>query len=96
MNLQLELYKFQREFLIKFPPKKAEIMQNAIQALAKDLQNQRTLKVDDQAPDFILENIDGKPIRLSENYKKEPFFSVFILAVGVPIAIYNYGLIRDY
>ena len=66
MNLQLELYKFKREFLIKFPPKKAEIMQNAIQALAKDFQNRRTLKIDDQAPDFILENIDGKPIRLSE------------------------------
>ena len=66
MNLQLELYKFQREFLIKFPPKKAEIMQNAIEALTKEFQNRRTLKVDDQAPDFVLKNIDGKSIRLSQ------------------------------
>ena len=66
MNLQLQLYKFQREFLVKFPPKKAEIMQNAIEALTKEFQNRRTLKVDDQAPDFVLKNIDGKSIRLSK------------------------------
>jgi peroxiredoxin len=66
VNLQLQLYKFQREFLVKFPPKKAEIMQNAIEALTKEFQNRRTLKVDDQAPDFVLKNIDGKSIRLSK------------------------------
>lgn len=66
MNLQLELYKFQREFLIKFPPEKATIIQNAIQVLAKDFQNRRILSIDDQAPDFVLQNIDGHQINLSE------------------------------
>ena len=70
MNLQLQLYKFQREFLAKFPPKKAEIIEDAIQALAKEFQNRRTLRIDDQAPDFVLQNIDGKPIRLSEKLQQ--------------------------
>ena len=70
MNLQLQLYKFQREFLVKFPPKKAEIIEDAIQALAKEFQNRRTLRIDDQAPDFVLQNVDGKPIRLSEKLQQ--------------------------
>ena len=70
MNLQLQLYKFQREFLAKFPPKKAEIIEDAIQALAKEFQNRRTLRIGDQAPDFVLQNIDGKPICLSEKLEQ--------------------------
>jgi hypothetical protein len=70
VNLQLELYKFQREFLVKFPPEKAEIMQEASQALAKNFQNRRTLRIDDQAPDFVLKNVDGKPICLSEKLQQ--------------------------
>jgi len=70
VSLQLELYKFQREFLAKFPPEKAKIMQEATQALVKNFQNQRTLSIDDQAPDFILQNVDGKPIRLSEKLQQ--------------------------
>jgi peroxiredoxin len=70
VNLQLQLYKFQREFLVKFPPKKAEIIEDAIQTLAKEFQNQRTLRIDDQAPDFVLQNVDGKPIRLSEKLQQ--------------------------
>jgi peroxiredoxin len=70
VNLQLQLYKFQREFLVKFPPKKAEIIEDAIQALAKEFQNRRTLRIDDQAPDFVLQNVDGKPIRLSEKLQQ--------------------------
>jgi peroxiredoxin len=70
VNLQLELYKFQREFLIKFPPEKAIIIQNAIQVLAKDFQNRRILSIDDEAPDFILQNIDGHQINLSEKLQQ--------------------------
>lgn len=70
MNLQLELYKFQREFLMKFPPEKATIIQNAIQILSKEFQNRRTLRVDDQAPDFVLQNIDGHQINLSEKLQQ--------------------------
>jgi len=70
VNLQLQLYKFQREFLVKFPPKKAEIIEDAIQALAKEFQNRRTLRIGDQAPDFVLQNIDGKLIYLSERLEQ--------------------------
>jgi peroxiredoxin len=66
VNLQLELYKFQREFLAKFSPKKAAIVQGATQALAKEFQNRRTLRIDDEAPDFVLPNTSGKQISLSE------------------------------
>ncbi len=43
MNLQLELYKFKREFGAKFPSEKVAIMQEATQALSRDFQNRRTL-----------------------------------------------------
>ena len=84
MNLQLELYKFQREFLVKFPPEKAEIMQEATQALAKDFQNQRTLRIHDQAPDFILKNVDGKPIRLSEKIQQGAVLLSFYFGTWSP------------
>lgn len=66
MNLQLELHKFQREFWAKISPKKAAIVQEATQALAKEFQNRRTLRIDDEAPDFVLQNTSGKQISLSE------------------------------
>lgn len=64
MNLQLELYKFKREFLAKIPSEKAAIMQGATQALAKEFQNRRALRIDDEAPDFVLQNTDGQQISL--------------------------------
>jgi peroxiredoxin len=66
VNLQLELHKFQREFWAKFSPEKAAIVQGATQALAKEFQNRRTLRIDDEAPDFVLQNTSGKQISLSE------------------------------
>ena len=84
MNLQLELYKFQREFLVKFPPKKAAIIQDAIQALAQEFQNRRTLKIDDQAPDFVLKNIDGQPIRLSEKLQQGAVLLSFYFGTWSP------------
>lgn len=84
MNLQLQLYKFQREFLVKFPPKKAEIIEDAIQALAKEFQNRRTLRIDDQAPDFVLQNVDGKPIRLSEKLQQGAVLLSFYFGTWSP------------
>jgi peroxiredoxin len=84
VNLQLELYKFQREFLVKFPPKKAAIIQDAIQALAQEFQNRRTLKIDDQAPDFVLKNIDGQPIRLSEKLQQGAVLLSFYFGTWSP------------
>lgn len=66
MNLQLELYKFQREFRKKFPSEKVAILQEATQTLARDFQNRRTLRVEDKAPDFVLSNTSGQSICLSE------------------------------
>ncbi len=66
MNLQLELYKFQREFRKKFPSEKVAILQEATQTLARDFQNRRTLRVEDKAPDFVLSNTRGQSICLSE------------------------------
>jgi len=66
VNLQLELYKFQREFRKKFPSEKVAIMQEATQALSRDFQNRRTLRVEDKAPDFVLSNTRGQSICLSE------------------------------
>ncbi|MEG3899836.1 MULTISPECIES: peroxiredoxin-like family protein [unclassified Microcoleus] len=64
MNLQLELSKFKREFFTKIPPEKAAIMQGATQALAKEFQNRRALRIDDEAPDFVLQNTDSQQISL--------------------------------
>lgn len=70
MNLQLECYKFQREFWAKFPPEKTAIMQEANQALAREFQSRRVLRVDDIAPDFALYNTSGRQIRLSDKLTK--------------------------
>ena len=64
MNLQLELHKFQNEFMGKLPPEKAAIIQGLTQALAKEFQNRRALRIDDEAPDFVLQNTDGQQISL--------------------------------
>jgi peroxiredoxin len=64
VNLQLELSKFQREFLTKVTPEKGAIMQRATQALAKEFKNRRALRIDDEAPDFVLQNTEGQQISL--------------------------------
>jgi peroxiredoxin len=66
VNLQLELYKFQREFRKKFPSEKVAILQEATQNLARDFQNRRILRVEDKALDFVLSNTRGQSICLSE------------------------------
>lgn len=70
VNLQLELYKFQREFWAKLPSAKVEIMRAATQSLAKDFQSRRSLRIDDEAPDFVLPNSRGQQISLSEQLKQ--------------------------
>jgi peroxiredoxin len=64
VNLQLELHKFKNEFMAKLPPEKAAIIQGSTQALAKEFQNRRALRIDDEAPDFVLQNTDGQQISL--------------------------------
>ena len=84
MNLQLELSKFQREFLTKFPPEKAAIMQRATQALAKEFQNRRALRIDDEAPDFLLQNTDGQQISLYDKLNQGAVILCFYLGSWCP------------
>ncbi|MDF0556386.1 peroxiredoxin-like family protein [Kamptonema sp. UHCC 0994] len=84
MNLQLELSKFKREFLTKFPPEKAAIMQGATQALAKEFQNRRALRIDDEAPDFLLQNTDGQPISLYDKLNQGAVILCFYFGSWCP------------
>lgn len=84
MNLQLELSKFQREFFTKFPPEKAAIMQRATQALAKEFQNRRALRIDDEAPDFLLQNTDGQQISLYDKLNQGAVILCFYLGSWCP------------
>jgi len=84
VNLQLELSKFQREFLTKFPPEKAAIMQRATQALAKEFQNRRALRIDDEAPDFLLQNTDGQQISLYDKLNQGAVILCFYLGSWCP------------
>jgi len=84
VNLQLELSKFQREFLTKFPPEKAAIMQRATQALAKEFPNRRALRIDDEAPDFVLQNTDGQQISLYDQLNQGAVILCFYLGSWCP------------
>lgn len=84
MNLQLELSKFQREFLTKFPSEKAAILQEATQALAKEFQNRRALRIDDEAPDFLLQNTDGQQISLYDQLNQGAVILCFYFGSWCP------------
>lgn len=70
MNLKAALAAFRAEFLTKFPPDKAAIMQRATDALKTEFKTRQPLAVGDNAPDFYLTNAVGKKIRLSEKLKQ--------------------------
>ncbi len=84
MNLQLELSQFKREFLKKFPPEKAAIMQGATQALAKEFKNRRALRIDDEAPDFVLQNTDGQQISLYDKLNQGAVILTFYFGGWCP------------
>ena len=84
MNLQLELSKFQREFLTKLPPEKGAIMQGATQALAKEFKNRRALRIDDEASDFVLQNTDGHQISLYDKLNQGAVILCFYLGSWCP------------
>ncbi|XZN97017.1 MAG: peroxiredoxin-like family protein [Microcoleus sp.] len=84
MNLQLEFHKFYQEFLARFPPEKAAIMQRETQALAKEFKNRRSLRIDDDAPDFVLENTDGQKISLYERLNQGAVILCFYFGSWCP------------
>lgn len=70
MNLKAALDAFRAEFLTKFPPDKAAIMQRATDALSQEFTTRQPLAVGELAPDFTLTNAVGKEIHLSEKLKQ--------------------------
>lgn len=84
MNLQLELHKFQNEFMAKLPHEKAAIIQGLTQALAKEFQNRRALRIDDEAPDFLLQNTDGQQINLYDQLNQGAVLLCFYFGSWCP------------
>ena len=84
MNLQLELSQFKREFLKKIPPEKAAIMQGATQALAKEFLSRRASRIDDEAPDFVLQNTDGQQISLYDKLNQGAVLLCFYFGSWCP------------
>ena len=72
MKLQEKLDAYKRGFLKNVPEDALKIMHRA----TDDLQNsgimETVVKVGDPAPDFSLENIDGKTVRLTDVLKEGP------------------------
>lgn len=66
MNLKSALDTFRAEFLEKFPPEKAAIMQRATNAIAREFETRSLLQVGDVVPNFVLPNAVGNEIRLSD------------------------------
>jgi len=84
VNLQLELHKFQNEFMAKLPHEKAAIIQGLTQALAKEFQNRRALRIDDEAPDFLLQNTDGQQINLYDQLNQGAVLLCFYFGSWCP------------
>lgn len=84
MNLQLELHKFQNEFMAKLPHEKAAIIQGLTQALAKEFQNRRALRIDDEAPDFLLQNTDCQQISLYDRLNQGAVILCFYFGSWCP------------
>jgi len=84
VNLQLELHKFQNEFMAKLPHEKAAIIQGLTQALAKEFQNRRALRIDDEAPDFLLQNTDCQQINLYDQLNQGAVLLCFYFGSWCP------------
>ncbi len=72
MTLQDKLDAYKKGFLKKVPEDALSIMQQATADLNQSGILDQTIKVGQKAPDFELENVDGKNVVLSELLKKGP------------------------
>jgi cytochrome oxidase Cu insertion factor (SCO1/SenC/PrrC family) len=66
MNLQKKLDRLKRHIEEQLPKEAVEIMHRATDDLEKSSILYHTVKVGDEAPDFSLENADGKEFHLKE------------------------------
>ena len=72
MKLQEKLDAYKKGFLKKVPEDALSIMKQATEDLKNSGIMEQTVKVGQKAPDFELENVDGKNVVLSELLKKGP------------------------
>lgn len=72
MKLQEKLDAYKKGFLKQVPGDALKIMQRATEDLKNSGIMDTVIKVGDQAPDFSLENIDGKMVRLTDVLKTGP------------------------
>lgn len=66
MTLQEELDKISESTAASAPKEALAVMHRATEELKHSGILDRTVKVGDKAPDFTLNNADGKPVHLSE------------------------------
>jgi len=70
--------------MAKLPHEKAAIIQGLTQALAKEFQNRRALRIDDEAPDFLLQNTDCQQISLYDRLNQGAVILCFYLGSWCP------------
>ena len=66
MSLQEKLNAKKKEFQSSAPKEALDIMHRATEDLSNSGIMDRILRVGDTAPDFTLNNADGRPVRLQE------------------------------
>ena len=77
MNLPEALSRQKQNFLDKAPPATVEIMQSAIDELAKSDILSSCLKNGETAPDFTLEDSGGEPVNLYSTLASGPVILSF-------------------
>jgi peroxiredoxin len=70
--------------MAKLPHEKAAIIQGLTQALAKEFQNRRALRIDDEAPDFLLQNTDCQQISLYDRLNQGAVILCFYFGSWCP------------
>ena len=70
--------------MAKLPHEKAAIIQGLTQALAKEFQNRRALRIDDEAPDFLLQNTECQQISLYDRLNQGAVILCFYFGSWCP------------
>jgi len=77
MRLQEKLDAYKKDFLTKVPPDALSIMQQATSDLNGSGILAKAIKVGDLAPDFEMNNTDGKAVTLGDLLDKGPLVISF-------------------
>ena len=77
MSLEHELSALKTKALSQISPETAQVLQDAINTLAKSGLSEQAVRTGDQAPDFELPDASGQNVRLSNLLKTGPVVLVF-------------------